>query len=145
MYIRQVSTASPTPHAGLGGNARREHTCQESADLKSGVQDEAAALKDQLNITAVATQHGMPGKTGPAKQVLPDEKFLVKHNVREAFLDCSDRARQRNANRKMTSLKALVTNDGRSVVYTRTARLKLDPAIILRIRCGSSSAPNASS
>ena len=90
---------------------------------------------ERLNITSVATQHGVPGKTGPAKQVLPDDKFLQKHNVREAFMDCSDRARQRNANRKMTSLKALSTNDGRSVVYSRSARARLDPAVILRIRC----------
>ncbi len=90
---------------------------------------------ERLNITSVATQHGVPGKTGPAKQVLPDDNFLQKHNVREAFMDCSDRARQRNANRKMTSLKALSTNDGRSVVYSRSARARLDPAVILRIRC----------
>ena len=67
--------------------------------------------------------------------VLPDDQFLQRHNVREAFMDCSDRARQRNANRKMTSLKALSTNDGRSVTYSRSARAKLNPALILRIRC----------
>ena len=99
------------------------------------MQDEAAALRERLNITTVATQHGTPGKTGPAKQVLPDEHFLQKQNVREGFMDCSDRARQRNANRKMTSLRALSVNDGRSVAYSRSARAKLDPALILRIRC----------
>ena len=103
--------------------------CVSTHDLGTCVQDEATTLKERLNITAEAT-----GTKGPARQVQPDSQFLAKLNVREAFMDCSDRARQRNANRKMTSLKPLSMNDGRHVMYSRSARSKLDSALILRIR-----------
>jgi hypothetical protein len=103
--------------------------CVPLHDLETALQDEAATLKERLNITAEAT-----GTQGPARQVQPDTQFVTKLNVREAFHDCSDRARQRNANRKMTSLRPLSMNDGRSVMYSRSGRSKLDPAVILRIR-----------
>lgn len=139
----EVSIARIAPASCLWGTAGVHHEACMASDQPARLiprpelhsQDEAAALKERLNITTAATQHGVPGKTGPAKQVLPDDHFLVKLNVREAFMDCSDRARQRNANRKMTSLRALSSNDGRFVTYSRSARAKLNPALTLRIRC----------
>ena len=87
------------------------------------------------NLTRAAHIVGSHEAQGPAKQILPDSNFLSVQPLRQAFVDCSQRARTRNAHRKANSLRALVTTSGRRVGFTREGREAISLAVLQMIRC----------
>lgn len=87
------------------------------------------------NLTAAARIIRSHQAVGPAKQILPDSAFLVKQPLQQVFQQCTRVANERNANRKATSLKGLVTSDGRRVEFSREARDMIPKAVEQLIRC----------
>lgn len=96
-------------------------------------------LQEQLNKVSKAAHIVSSHKArGPAKQILPDSSFLSTLPLQQAFVECAQRARTRNANRKASSMKALVTINRARVEFTGAARNTISPALLQLIRCISS-------
>ena len=99
-------------------------------------------LQEQLNkLSKAARIVGSHEARGPAKQILPDSSFRSTLPLQQAFVECAQRARTRNANRKARSMRGLVTHDGALVEFSGAARNAISPAVLQKIRCTSSLAP----
>lgn len=99
-------------------------------------------LQEQLNkLSKAARIIGSHEARGPAKQILPDSSFLSTLPLQQAFVECAQRARARNVNRKASSMKALVTHNRARVKFTGAARNTISPALLQLIRCISSLVP----
>ena len=81
---------------------------------------------------------------GPARQIVPDDHWRTDLSVRDAYQECSQRARARNAQRKLNSLRGLVTGDGQAVEFTETARQQLPPQALQAIRSVAPARPRLS-
>jgi hypothetical protein len=73
--------------------------------------------------------------SGPARQIVPDDSFQMEATVRDAFFDCSQRAQQRNRQRKATSMRGLVTTNGQNITFSAAARRNVSEDILQMIRC----------
>ncbi len=86
------------------------------------------------DLTKAARIVGSHQAQGPAKQILPDSNFLTDKPLQHAFVECSQRARTRNAHRKANSLRALMTRAGGRLEFSRAARQAVTPAVLQLIR-----------